>query len=128
MLSPQDENLIIDYIFSALDDSEESAVSVRLTKDAEFCRFYRKILKSLRPILSCRMEAAEDRKTRQESEGLASRTMNFVRSSGAISSSFPSGTQKTVMNPTRELAADTLAETRVADRRKQDVVECVPET
>ncbi|MBR0193132.1 MAG: hypothetical protein IJQ31_13815 [Thermoguttaceae bacterium] len=113
MLSTSDEQIIIAYIFNALEESEEAEVSVRLSQDASFRRYYRRMLKSLQPILSARTIEDEEVLIRQESEGLASRTMSFLRKSletMEMASQPGMDTSEQMM----ETLADTCAETKVA--------------
>ena len=113
MLSTSDEQIIIAYIFNALEESEEEEVSMRLSQDASFRRYYRRVLKSLQPILSARTIEEEETMIRQESEGLASRTMSFLRRSREtleMASQPGMDTSEQMM----ETLADTCAETKVA--------------
>lgn len=113
MLSTSDEQTIIAYIFNALEESEESEVSLRLTQDSSFRRYYRRMLKSLQPILSARSTEDEETEIRQEIQGLTSRTMNFLRKSikvTVVAEQTPSETAEQMM----ETLADTCAETKVA--------------
>ena len=113
MLSTSDEQIIIAYIFNALEESEEAEVSVRLSQDASFRRYYRRVLKSLQPILSARTIEDEEVLIRQESEGLTSRTMSFLRKSLEtleMASQPGMDTSEQMM----ETLADTCAETKVA--------------
>ncbi len=113
MLSTSDEQIIIAYILNALEESEEAEVSVRLSQDASFRRYYRRVLKSLQPILSARTIEEEEMMIRQESEGLASRTMSFLRQSREtleMASQPGMDTSEQMM----ETLADTCAETKVA--------------
>lgn len=113
MLSTSDEQTIIAYILNALEESEEAEVSARLSQDTSFRRYYRRFLKSLQPILSARTIEEEEIQIRQESEGLASRTMIFLRQSrDALEMAAQPGmdTSEQMM----ETLADTCAETKVA--------------
>ena len=113
MLSTSDEQIIIAYILNALEESEEAEVSLRLTQDASFRRYYRRMLKSLQPILSARTNEDEEVLIREETQGLTSRTMSFLRQSTKITEvaeQTPSETAEQMM----ETLADTCAETKVA--------------
>ena len=113
MLSTSDEQIIIAYIFDALEESEEEEVSARLSQDSSFRRYYRRFLKSLQPILSARTIEDEEVLIRQESEGLASRTMSFLRRSREtleMASQPGMDTSEQMM----ETLADTCSETTVA--------------
>ncbi|MGN1275112.1 MAG: hypothetical protein ACI4UF_11040 [Thermoguttaceae bacterium] len=113
MLSTSDEQTIIAYIFNAFEESEESEVSLRLTQDSSFRRYYRRMLKSLQPILSARSTEDEETEIRQEIQGLTSRTMNFLRKSikvTVVAEQTPGETAEQMM----ETLADTCAETKVA--------------
>ena len=118
MLSTSDEQTIIAYILNALEESEEAEVSVRLSQDASFRRYYRRFLKSLQPILSARTIEEEEVLIRQESEGLASRTMTFLRQareSLEMAAQPGMDTSEQMM----ETLADTCAETKVAKNAEQ---------
>ncbi len=79
MLNPQDENLMIDYIFGSLEESEEAAFSERRNRDPHFDRYYRKILNALQTILEARTDEREQIQTRLKSKNLTARTMSFIR-------------------------------------------------
>ncbi|MBQ2820308.1 MAG: hypothetical protein IJF17_01835 [Thermoguttaceae bacterium] len=79
MLNPQDENLMIDYVFGSLEESEEAAFSERRNRDPYFDRHYRMILNALRPILEARTDEREQAQTYEKSKNLTARTISFIR-------------------------------------------------
>ena len=118
MLTTSDEQIIIAYIFDALEETEQDEVSARISQDASFRRYYRRVLKSLQPILSARTIEDEEIMIHQETEGLTSRTMSFLRQSReALEMASQPGmdTSEQMM----ETLADTCAETKVAKNSEQ---------
>ncbi|MCR5164391.1 MAG: hypothetical protein K6C40_10275 [Thermoguttaceae bacterium] len=118
MLSTSDEQTIIAYILDALDGTEAQEVSDRLQQDASFCRYYTRVLNALKPILRAMTVDEEEVQIRQESEGLASRTMTFLRQtreSLEMASQPGMDTSEQMM----ETLADTCAETKVAKNSEQ---------
>jgi len=109
MLSTSDEQVIISYIMNALEEEEEAAVSSRLACDESFRRHYRRVLKSLQPILSTRLIEEEETQIRRESNGLVSRTMCFIRNS--LEKPLQTVAETVEM---METVADTCSETKVS--------------
>lgn len=109
MCSQQEEQTLLGHILGALSDTEEREISRSLTNDSVFQAKYRKLLKSMRPLLSSRESEREEKQTREESLGLVERTMNFIRKS-TIPSIAPVPAEvardsETVMNSAEETMA-----------------------
>lgn len=117
MLSTSDEQTIIAYVMNALDEEEADEVRERLAQNGSFYRYYNRVLNALKPILRAMTVEEEDAQIRQESEGLASRTMVFLRQSreSLVDSQPGMDTSEQMM----ETLADTCAETKVAKNPEQ---------
>ncbi len=76
MLKRNDEELILGYIFEALDQNESDAITDRLHKDDGFRRNYDTVTAGYLPAMAAREDAWE---RMDPPQGLASRTMDFIR-------------------------------------------------